>query len=238
MTINIIRLNIHKTRRPLLRVFLFTYSNKIFKFGGYVMQNAIKKSRPMSTKTIAKIGILSAIAYILMFISVPLPIFPSFLKIDLSDIPAIFGGMSLGPMAGFAIVVVKNLLQAITASTTAGVGEFANIVIGGSYVLVICFFYNKSKNIKSVVTGAIIGTLIMTIVGCIVNYYVMIPLYSTAYGMPLDMIIQMGTVLNSRVTDLFSFVIWMIAPFNIVKAGLMTIVVLPLFKKMEKLLSK
>lgn len=202
------------------------------------MQNAIKKSRPMSTKTIAKIGILSAIAYILMFISVPLPIFPSFLKIDLSDIPAIFGGMSLGPMAGFAIVVVKNLLQAITASTTAGVGEFANIVIGGSYVLVICFFYNKSKNIKSVVTGAIIGTLIMTIVGCIVNYYVMIPLYSTAYGMPLDMIIQMGTVLNSRVTDLFSFVIWMIAPFNIVKAGLMTIVVLPLFKKMEKLLSK
>lgn len=202
------------------------------------MQSTIKKTKQMSAKTIAKVGVLSAIAYILMFISVPLPIFPSFLKIDLSDIPAIFGGMSLGPMAGFAIVVVKNFLQGITASTTAGVGEFANVVIGGSYVLVICFFYKNSKNIKSVITGAILGTLIMTIIGCIVNYYVMIPLYSTAYGMPLDVIIQMGTVINPKVTDLFSFVIWMIAPFNILKAGLMTMVVLPLFKKMEKLLSK
>ena len=68
------------------------------------MQNTIKKQGLESTKTIAKVGILSAIAYVLMFISVPLPIFPSFLKIDLSDIPAIFGGMSLGPIAGIAIV--------------------------------------------------------------------------------------------------------------------------------------
>ena len=102
------------------------------------MQNTARNSKMNSTKTIAKIGVLSAIAYVLMFISLPLPIFPSFLKIDLSDIPAIFGGMSLGPIAGLAIVIVKNLLQAITASTTGGVGEFANILIGGSYVLIIC----------------------------------------------------------------------------------------------------
>ena len=103
------------------------------------MQNTVRKPKLSSTKTIAKVGILSAIAYVLMFISVPLPIFPSFLKIDLSDIPAIFGGMSLGPMAGLAIVIIKNFLQGITATTTGGVGEFANIVIGGSYVLIICF---------------------------------------------------------------------------------------------------
>ena len=202
------------------------------------MQNAIKKSGLSSTKTIAKVGVLSAIAYVLMFISVPLPIFPSFLKIDVSDIPAIFGGMSLGPMAGLAIVIVKNFLQGITASTTGGVGEFANVVIGGSYVLVICLFYKNAKNIKSVITGAILGTIVMTIIGCVVNYYVMIPLYSTVYGMPLDAIIQMGTIINTKVTDLFTFVVWMIAPFNILKAAIMTAVTLPLFKKMEKILSK
>ena len=87
-------------------------------------------------------GILSAIAYVLMFISVPLPIFPSFLKIDLSDIPAIFGGMSLGPMAGLAIVIIKNFLQGITATTTGGVGEFANIVIGLMYWLYVSFIKN------------------------------------------------------------------------------------------------
>ena len=70
------------------------------------------------------------------------------------------------------------------------------------------------------------------------NYYIMMPLYATVYGMPLDAIIQMGTVINSKVTDLYTFVIWMIAPFNIIKATLMTVVTLPLFKKMEKILTK
>ena len=195
------------------------------------MQNTIKKQGLESTKTIAKVGILSAIAYVLMFISVPLPIFPSFLKIDLSDIPAIFGGMSLGPIAGIAIVIIKNFLQGITASTTGGVGEFANVIIGGSYVLIICLFYRKWKNIKSVVAGGLVGIVAMTIMGCIMNYYIMMPLYATVYGMPLDAIIQMGTVINSKVTDLYTFVIWLIAPFNIIKATLMTVVTLPLFKK-------
>lgn len=202
------------------------------------MQNTIKKTGLSSTKTIAKVGVLSAIAYVLMFISVPLPIFPSFLKIDLSDIPAIFGGMSLGPMAGLAIVIVKNFLQGITASTTGGVGEFANIVIGGSYVLIICLFYRKLKGTKGVLAGGLVGIVVMTIMGCIMNYYIMMPLYATVYGMPLDQIIQMGTVINPKVTDLYTFVIWMIAPFNMVKAVLMTAVTLPLFKKVEKLLSK
>ena len=202
------------------------------------MQNTIKNSGLSSAKTIAKVGVLSAIAYILMFISIPLPIFPSFLKIDVSDIPAIFGGMSLGPMAGLAIVIVKNFLQGITASTTGGVGEFANVVIGGSYVLIICLFYRKLKSIKGVLIGGLLGIVAMTIMGCIMNYYIMIPLYATVYGMPLEQIVQMGTVINPKVTDLMTFVIWMIAPFNILKAGIMTAVTLPLFEKMEKILSK
>lgn len=200
------------------------------------MQNAIKKRDLMSTKTIAKIGLLSAIAYVLMFISIPLPIFPVFLKIDLSDIPAIFGGMSLGPVAGLIIVVIKNFLQAITASTTGGVGEFANIMIGGAYVFIICLFYEKWRNYKGVIAGALFGIIAMTIMGCIMNYYVMLPLY--AKFMPMEEIIQAGNIINPRVTDLYSFVIWMIAPFNILKGFIMTIAILPLFKKMEKLLTK
>lgn len=200
------------------------------------MQNAIKKRDLMSTKTIAKIGLLSSIAYVLMFISIPLPIFPVFLKIDLSDIPAIFGGMSLGPVAGLIIVVIKNFLQAITASTTGGVGEFANIMIGGAYVFIICLFYEKWRNYKGVIAGALFGIISMTIMGCIMNYYVMLPLY--AKFMPMEEIIQAGNIINPRVTDLYSFVIWMIAPFNILKGFIMTIAILPLFKKMEKLLTK
>lgn len=201
------------------------------------MQQSVKvKQTKMSTRVIAQIGILSAIAYLLRFFEIPLPIFPPFLKIDLSDIVAVFGGISMGPVAGFVIVVVKNLLQAITGSTTGGVGEFANILIAGPYVLMICLFCKKVKSYKNVLIGAVLGTIAMAIVGAVVDYFIVFPLYAKVM-VPMEVIIQMGTVLNPRVTDLFSFMIWLVVPFNIVKGAIMTVVILPLYKKVEKILA-
>ena len=201
------------------------------------MQQSVKvKQTKMSTRVIAQIGILSAIAYLLRFFEIPLPIFPPFLKIDLSDVVAVFGGISMGPVAGFVIVVVKNLLQAITGSTTGGVGEFANILIAGPYVLMICLFCRKVKSYKNVLIGAVLGTIAMAIVGAVVDYFIVFPLYAKVM-VPMEVIIQMGTVLNPRVTDLFSFMIWLVVPFNIVKGAIMTVVILPLYKKVEKILA-
>ena len=122
------------------------------------MQETIKNNKSMSVKILAKIGILAAVAYILMFISVPLPIFPSFLKLDVSDIPAIFGGMAMGPLAGFIIALIKNLLQ-IGVSFTGGVGEIANAIISGTYVVIISYIYKRRSNLKGVILGAILGTI-------------------------------------------------------------------------------
>lgn len=194
-------------------------------------------SRKLSTKTLVKVAILSAIAYMLMFISAPIPgVFPDFLKLDISDIPAIFGGMAMGPMAGFMIVVIKNLLQLITATTTGGIGEIANIIIGGTYVFILCYSYKKKPDIKGVLTGFVIGGICMAIVGGIMNYFVMLPFYGKLMG--LDAIINMGSVINPKIVDLFSFVLWMIVPFNIVKATMMSLITLPLYKKMSALLRK
>ena len=194
------------------------------------------RTQKLSVRVIAQVGILAAISYLLRFFEVPLPIFPPFLRIDLSDVVAVFGGISMGPVAGFIIVVVKNLLQALTGSSTGGVGEFANILIAGRYVLMICIFCKKVKSYKNVLIGAVIGTIAMAIVGSVVNYYIMFPLYSKVM-IPMEVIIGMGTALNPKVTDLFSFMIWLIIPFNIVKGAIMTVVILPLYKKMEKLLA-
>ncbi len=190
----------------------------------------------MSTRIIALIGILSAISYFLRFIEIPLPIFPPFLKIDLSDVVAVFGGISMGPAAGFTIVMLKNLLQALTGSTTGGVGEFANILISGPYVIMICAFCKKVKSYKNIVIGAIIGTILMAIVGAVVNYLITFPLYAKIM-IPMEVIIGMGNALNPRVTDLFSFMIWLIIPFNLLKGAIMTVVILPLYKKIEKILN-
>lgn len=203
------------------------------------MEQSIKTQKTrknMSARVVAQIGILAAISYLLRFIEVPLPIFPPFLKIDLSDVVAVFGGLSMGPVPGFIIVVVKNVLQAMSGSTTGGVGEIANILIAGPYVLMISIFYKRVKNYKSVLIGAVLGTIAMAIVGAVVDYFIVFPLYAKLM-IPMDVIIGMGTVLNPRVTDLFSFMIWLVVPFNIVKGAIMTVVILPLYKKMERILS-
>lgn len=201
------------------------------------MEGTMKKQKTISTKTMTKVSILAAISYILMFISIPIPgIFPEFLKIDISDVPAIFGGMSLGPIAGFTIVLIKNLFQAMTASTTAWIGEIANMLIGGSYVIIVSMIYRKRKDIKGLIVGFILGTIAMVVVGCLSNYYMLLPFYATV--MPMDAIISAGQIINPNVTDLASFVIWMIAPFNLVKAMIISILTLPLYKKMEIVLKK
>lgn len=201
------------------------------------MQQTIKKNNLMSTNTMTKIAILSAISYILMFISIPIPgIFPDFLKLDISDVPAIFGGMTLGPVAGFTIVLIKNLFQAMTASTTAWIGEISNLLVGGSYVVMVSLAYRKRKNLKGLLLGFVLGTIVMVIIGCLTNYYMILPFYGKI--MPMEAIINMGNVINPKVTNLGSFVIWMIAPFNLVKAVLISLVTLPLYKKMEVILKK
>lgn len=115
------------------------------------MQQTMKSTKFLTVSTLVKISILSAIGYILMFISVPLPmLFPEFLKIDISDLTALLGGISLGPMAGVTIAFLKNLLQFITGmSTTGGVGEFANFLIGGSFVFTVSYIYSKKKYTRS-----------------------------------------------------------------------------------------
>ena len=199
----------------------------------------MKSTKFLTVSTLVKISILSAIGYILMFISVPLPmLFPEFLKIDISDLTALLGGISLGPMAGVTIAFLKNLLQFITGmSTTGGVGEFANFLIGGSFVFTVSYIYSKKRNIQGVIIGLVSGMVVMTVVGCVANYFIILPFYATI-GWSIDAVVSMGAAINPVIDSKMSFVIWMIAPFNILKSGLMSLLTLPMYKKTEKILNR
>ena len=201
------------------------------------MQQTMKSTKFLTVSTLVKISILSAIGYILMFISVPLPmLFPEFLKIDISDLTALLGGISLGPMARVTIAFLKNLLQFITGmSTTGGVGEFANFLIGGSFVFTVSYIYSKKRNIQGVIIGLVSGIVVMTVVGCIANYFIILPFYATI-GWSIDAVVSMGAAINPAIDSKMSFIIWMIAPFNILKSGLMSLLTLPMYKKTEKIL--
>lgn len=201
------------------------------------MQQTMKSTKFLTVSTLVKISILSAIGYILMFISAPLPmLFPEFLKIDISDLTALLGGISLGPIAGITIAFLKNLLQFITGmSTTGGVGEFANFLIGGSFVFTVSYIYSKKRNIQGVIIGLVSGMVVMTVVGCVANYFIILPFYATI-GWSIDAVVSMGAAINPAIDSKMSFIIWMIAPFNILKSGLMSLLTLPVYKKTEKIL--
>ncbi len=195
------------------------------------------KKRKVSTKILVKVGLLSAVAFLLMFVEMPIPgLFPEFLKIDISDMPALIAGLAMGPAAGICVEVVKNFLHAIVATTTGGVGEIANIVVGSAFVVATSVVYRKKRNIKSLISGFICGTIAMVVVGSAVNYFFILPFYGQLMGM--DAIIALGKAVNPKVHDLLTFVIWFIAPFNLIKGVMISVLSIPLYKKLEKLIKE
>lgn len=195
------------------------------------------KKRKLSTRVLVKVGLLSAVAFLLMFIEMPIPgLFPDFLKIDISDMPALIAGLAMGPAAGICVEIVKNFLHTIVATTTGGVGEIANIIVGSAFVVATSVVYRRKKDFKSLVIGFVCGTLAIIAVGSIVNYFFLLPFYGQLMGM--DAIISLGKAVNPNVHNLLTFVIWFIAPFNLIKGVMILILSIPLYKKLERLIKE
>ncbi|MEF9952118.1 MAG: ECF transporter S component [Clostridium sp.] len=185
---------------------------------------------------LVKVSILSAIGFILMMVDFPLPIFPVFLQIDLSDIPALIGGFALGPIAGVAIELIKNLIH-LLASSTAGIGEMANFIVGATFVFVASTVYKKSRTKKGAIIGVAVGTIVMSIVACVFNYFVLIPLYESVLGWPISGIIDMASKVTSLVTNLETLILYSILPFNLLKGIIVSGVVLLIYKKVKPIVT-
>lgn len=187
----------------------------------------------------AKIGVLSAIAVVLMLISFPIVIAPSFYKLDFSEVAVLLGGFALGPVAAIIIETIKILLNLLINGTqTAGVGELANFIMGLALVLPAVYIYRYKKSFKTAIIGMSVGTLSFCIIGGLLNAFVLLPVYSTVYGMPLDALISMGTKINSFITNIQTFVLLAVTPFNIIKSILSSAVVILIYKRVSPILQK
>ena len=195
---------------------------------------AVRKESRADVRTIVQIGMLSAIAVVLMLFEVPLPFAPSFYEIDFSEVLVMIGCFVMGPMAGAAIELVKILLNlVINGTATAGVGEAANFVIGCALCVPAGIIYKKNHTRKGALIGMITGTVVMTVMGCFINAYVMLPAYGAAFGMPIDALVGMGTAVNPHITSLTTFVIFAVAPFNLLKGALVSLIVFIIYKKIR-----
>ncbi len=141
-----------------------------------------QSKRLFTTKHLVTISLLSAIASVLMFYSIPIPfLFPDYLKIDLGDVPAVIAGITMGPLAGGFVELIKNLVN-LPTTKSGGVGELANFLIGLSLILPISVLFKRKPSNKTFIVGAVISVVIMTIVGAILNYYVLLPMYGMEVG--------------------------------------------------------
>ena len=186
---------------------------------------------------IAKSSLLSAIAAVLMYVATPLPFLPTFLKLDFSELPALLAAFSLGPAAGVYVSLVKNLLH-LPSTQTAGVGELANFLIGCSLTVPAGVLYRPKKTRQSAVAALIAGGLGMTVVASLLNYWVLIPLYLIFLGIPQEAVIAMGHAANTRIVDLTTFVAYGVVPFNLIKATLLSVAMLIVYKRLSPILHK
>ncbi len=188
-------------------------------------------------RMMAQIGMLAAISVVLMLFEIPLPFAPSFYEIDFSEVPILIGCFTMGPVAGIIIEFLKILLNfAINGTVTAGVGEIANFLIGCALVVPAAVIYKIKHTRKGAVIGMVTGTLFMTIVGCFLNAFILLPAYSKAFGMPIDALVGMGSALNGNITSLTTFVLFAVAPFNLLKGVLVSIIVFLIYKKISPVL--
>jgi len=187
-------------------------------------------------KYLVFIAIFSALAMVLTLFRFPLPFLPPFYKLDFSEAVVVLGGFYLGPVATIIIQLLKNLLKIIFSSTNSMfVGDLANFIMGVSFCLPATLIYKKSKNLKGILLGLLTGTLCLTIVGCVTNYFIVIPMYASIYKMEISAIVAMGTKLNPNITNLFNFVCFATAPFNIIKGVLSSIIVYLTYLSTKKL---
>lgn len=178
-----------------------------------------------NTQNLIKIGLLSAVAVVLMqFAAIKLPgIFPSFLEIDFSEVPAIVAILTINPVAGLVVVVLKNIIKALLfGSSTGYVGELANMLISIGYILPLMWYVRKGKDLKTISKGIVWGVVGIAAVGALVNYFITLPLYAAVF-MPMEIIIEMGHAIIPAVNDKFTFVLYSITPFNLLKGTLVAV---------------
>ena len=189
-------------------------------------------------RTLAQIAMLGAVATVLMLFEFPIPFLaPPFYEMDFSEVPVLIGAFAMGPMAGVAIEAIKILLNfVINGTITAGVGEIANFIFGCCFLLPAALIYRRSKTKKHAVAGMALGTVIMTVAACVVNAYVLLPAYGAAFGMPVDAFVKMGTAINGAIDNLFMFALLAVAPFNLLKGIIVSIIVLLLYKRIRVIL--
>ena len=191
-----------------------------------------------TTHKLTVAAMLSAVAFILMFIEFPIPmLIPAFIKMDFSDLPALMGAFALGPVYGVVISFMKNLLHIVIKGTsTACVGELSNFILGAIFSAVAGYIYKHHKSRKTAIIGAVAGAVAMGVLSVPSNYFVVYPAYVQFYHMPLEAILGMYQAILPSADSLIKCLIIFNLPFTLVKGLLDAVLCMLIYKPLSPIL--
>ena len=200
-------------------------------------------SAKRKTYRLAVAAMLSAVAAVLQFVEFSIPLMPSFVKLDLSDLPALLGTFALGPWWGVAIQLVKNLLH-LPFGHSAGVGELCNFLLGGVFAFVAGLVYHRHKTRITALTGSILGALAMAVGSLPLNYFFVYPAYVAILHFPLEAIIGAYEAILGGVSriptgnPLFNCLLIFNVPFTFCKGLIDVLICFLIYKPLSPLLHK
>ena len=192
-----------------------------------------KRTSIQNVRILTMTAVLSAISFVLAFFEFPVPLSPSFARMDLSDLPALIGAFAYGPISGILIELVKNALQFLTSST-GGIGELANFIMGSSFVVTAGLIYKLHKTKRTALIACLVASVVMGITAAIVNYFILLPVFEAF--MPLDQLIASFGEFIPFIKTKLDVVLFNAFPFNLLKGIGISIVTMLLYKRLTPIL--
>lgn len=189
--------------------------------------------KKVSMRKLTGTAMLSAIAYVLMFLDFSVPFMPSFIKMDLSELPALIGSFAYGPVAGVIICLIKNVLH-LLITTTGGVGELSNFLLGASFVLVAGGVYRFKKTRTGALIGSVLGAVLMGLFSIVSNYFLVYPIYYNF--MPKEAILSAYQLIFSGVHNILECLIVFNAPFTCIKGLISVVITFLIYKRLSPIL--
>lgn len=194
-----------------------------------------KEIKHMNTAVVAGTAMLVAVAFILQYIEMSIPIMPAFIKLDFSDLPEVIAAYAYGPVYGVLVCFLKNLIH-LPFTSSAGIGELSNFVLGAIFVIPAGLIYKRKKSKKNAIVGGVIGAIFMGVASIVTNYFVIYPLYYTVLGFPEVAILGMYKVIAPFVENILQCLIVFNLPFTVIKGLISVGITMFIYKPLSPLL--
>lgn len=184
------------------------------------------------TKKVTRTGMLIGIAIILQYLEISLPMMPSFIKLDFSDLPSLIGALAYGPFTGILIALIKNIVH-MAVSQSGFVGELSNFLLSATFAAVAGYIYQKNPSKKNVLKASAIGALAMAIISWPINYWIIYPMYYNILGFPEVAILKMYQIILQSVKSIGQALLIFNAPFTLVKGILNGLILVLIYNRIE-----